>query len=369
MGLPDAGGIGIVMDARVSSASISIEPFADEPLRPAMDISTSSVPASEQFDLCRSWSEELVDLQLEQAAGPSFPVRQRVWQLGDLALMDVACPGSGYTIRWEHRKRPVLDHWLLNMSFSRSPDGATRAGKPALKCLALPDARSSDDDLFIALLLPRSLLATDPSRIIEASAAKLDFLADYLLLLYRSIPDLREGDIPHVVTATANLFATALTPSDGHLAAAHGPVAMVAATRIAQFITSQLANRDLTPDKLCRAVGVSRSRLYRMFEPAGGVANYIRRRRLLKTRDALADKTDRRTIASIAEEWGFTDASTYSRMFKSEFGMSPKEARELGWQGVKHSTWLSIDRPVEEVGTLSNLLINNSLGLALSSKR
>jgi len=48
---------------------------------------------------------------------------------------------------------------------------------------------------------------------------------------------------------------------------------------------------------------------------------------------------------------------------------SPKEARELGWQGVKHSTWLNIDQPVEDVGTLSSLLINNSLGLALSSKR
>ncbi|MGN6772440.1 MAG: AraC family transcriptional regulator, partial [Rhizobiaceae bacterium] len=73
--------------------------------------------------------------------------------------------------------------------------------------------------------------------------------------------------------------------------------------------------------------------------------------------------------STIAEEWGFTDASAYSRMFKSEFGLSPKEARELGWQGVRHSTWLSIDQPIEEVGSLSNLLINNSLGLSLAPKR
>jgi hypothetical protein len=55
-------------------------------------------------------------------------------------------------------------------------------------------------------------------------------------------------------------------------------------------------------------------------------------------------------------------------MFKSEFGLSPKEARELGWQGVRHSTWLSIDQPIEEVGNLSNLLINNSLGLSLAPR-
>jgi len=45
----------------------------------------------------------------------------------------------------------------------------------------------------------------------------------------------------------------------------------------------------------------------------GGVANCIRRKRLLKTCDALDDRADRRTIASSAEEWGFADASTYSR--------------------------------------------------------
>ena len=118
-----------------------------------------------------------------------------------------------------------------------------------------------------------------------------------------------------------------------------------------------------------QGVGVSRSRLYRIFKPVGGVSNYVRRKRLLKTRDALADSSDRRTISGIAEEWGFTDPSTYSRMFKSEFGMSPKEARELGWQGVKHSSWLNVDRPLEDVGGLCNLLINNSLGLSLSSRR
>ncbi|MET3794246.1 helix-turn-helix domain-containing protein [Aquamicrobium terrae] len=356
------------MDARVNSGRIPIDPFADEPLRCAIDIATSAVPAKEQFDFYRSWSEGLVDLKLQQSAGPSFHARQRVWQLGDLVLMDVTCPGSGYTIRWEHRKRPILDHWLLNVSFSRLPEVGMSTGKPALRSLALPDARSSNDHLFVALLLPRSLLPADPSRV-EVGDATLSFLAEYLLLLHRSVPDLTEGDLPHIVSATANLFTAALMPSKDNPSAAHGPVAAVAAVRIAQLIMEKLNDRDLTPDKLCRAAGVSRSHLYRIFEPAGGVSNYIRRKRLLKTRDALADSADRRTISNIAEEWGFTNASTYSRMFRAEFGLSPKEARELGWQGVRHSAWLSIDRPIKGVGNLGNLLINNSLGLSPSSSR
>lgn len=79
------------------------------------------------------------------------------------------------------------------------------------------------------------------------------------------------------------------------------------------------------------ALGVSRSRLYRIFEPLGGVASYIRRQRLLRTRDALSDIADTRSISRIAEEWGFVDASAYSRTFEHEFGISPKEARDIGW--------------------------------------
>lgn len=356
------------MDARVSSAGILADPFADKPLRCAIDVDTSSVPPAEQFNFYRTWHAGIADIQLLRAERPVFPARQQVWQLGDLALSTIEMPGSGYDIRWELRKRPLLDHWVLSVPFFRSLGDDMIAGKPRMTCLALPDSGLTHDDLIVLLFLPRTLPATNSSRI-EASDAALNFLADYMLLLHRSIPDLREGDIPHIVTATANLFAAALTPSDDHLAAAHGPINVVATARVAQVIMQSLSDHDLTPDKLCRAVGISRSHLYRIFEPVGGVSNYIRRKRLLKTRDALADSSDRRTISNIAEEWGFTDPSTYSRMFKSEFGVTPKEARELGWQGLKHSAWLSIEPPIESVGTLRNLLINNCLGLSLSSKR
>ncbi|UVK47519.1 helix-turn-helix domain-containing protein [Mesorhizobium sp. AR07] len=356
------------MDARVSAAGIPTDPYADEPLRCAIDQNTSSVPPAEQFDFFRTWYAGVAEMQLLRAEQSLFPARHQVWQLGDLALGTIKFPGFGYDIRWEHRKRPLLDHWVLSVPFSRSRGGKMALGKPRLRCLALPDVAVTHDDLFIRLFLPRTWPATRSSKI-EASDATLTFLAHYAILLYRSLPNLREGDLPHIVTATANLFAAALMPSKDHLAAAQGPVDAVTTARIAKTIVERLTDPDLTPAKLCRAAGISRSRLYRIFEPAGGVANYVRRKRLLKTRDALANSSDRRTISSIAEAWGFADPSTYSRMFKLEFGVSPKEARELGWQGVKHSTWLSIDQPIDGVGTLGTLLINNSLGLSLSSKR
>jgi AraC-like DNA-binding protein len=97
------------------------------------------------------------------------------------------------------------------------------------------------------------------------------------------------------------------------------------------LIDSRLTDRNLSSKMLCAALGVSRSRLYRLFEPLGGIASYIRKQRLLRTRDALSDIADGRSISRIAEQWGFVDASAYSRTFRHEFGISPKEARDIGW--------------------------------------
>ncbi|MBZ9962468.1 helix-turn-helix domain-containing protein [Mesorhizobium sp. BR1-1-2] len=356
------------MDARVTAAGVPTDPFADEPLRCAIDVSSLLAPPAEQFDFYRSWFTGVAEIQLLRAERSAFPARHQVWQLGDLALSSIEIPGAGYEIQWEHRRRPLLDHWMLSVPFSRCAGGEMISRRPRMRCLALPDVGVSNDDLFITLFLPRTWPATRSSKI-EASDAALDFLAHYAVLLHRSLPHLREADLPHIVTATANISAAALMPTKDHLAEAQGPVNAVSAARIAKRIAERLSDPDLTPNKLCRAVGVSRSRLYRIFEPVGGVSNYVRRKRLLKTRDALADSSDKRTISSIAEAWGFHDPSTYSRMFKTEFGISPREARELGWQGVKHSTWLTVDEPVADAGILSNLLINNSLGLSLSSRQ
>ena len=93
------------------------------------------------------------------------------------------------------------------------------------------------------------------------------------------------------------------------------------------YVIAQTAKPDLGVASLQRELRVSRSRLYRLFEPYGGVKRYIQRRRLLDTHAALADPNDRRRILDIAEERFFSDAAEFSRAFKREFGYRPSDAR------------------------------------------
>ncbi|MBB4232405.1 helix-turn-helix domain-containing protein [Rhizobium mongolense] len=83
----------------------------------------------------------------------------------------------------------------------------------------------------------------------------------------------------------------------------------------------------LATETLRRELGVSRSRLYRLFEPFGGVMHYIQHRRLLDAHSALTDPNDQRRIIEIAEQHCFNDGTEFSRAFRREFGCSPTDVR------------------------------------------
>jgi AraC-like DNA-binding protein len=59
----------------------------------------------------------------------------------------------------------------------------------------------------------------------------------------------------------------------------------------------------------------------------GGVARYIQRERLLEAHALLSDPEKVQSISQIAEDLCFADASSFSRIFKREFGCTPTEAR------------------------------------------
>jgi AraC-like DNA-binding protein len=77
-------------------------------------------------------------------------------------------------------------------------------------------------------------------------------------------------------------------------------------TTISRFIEANLVSRDLSVAKISSTFGLSRATLYRLFEPVGGVACYIRSRRLVRARND-PDRTD--CLA------GFQSIAAFNRAF------------------------------------------------------
>jgi AraC-like DNA-binding protein len=304
----------------------------------SLDLSNFALPPRDQFEAFRSAYQGVIDVSGLPDNPQSFPARQTVWDLHRLAFMRTRLPGRKHAHRRKHLKTCLVDHWYIILPFRHEIFGYwhdTENAVPELHCLAAPFEAEINHDGALTLFIPHDLFASTSGlhRMLDASfeGGLGRLLADYLFLLDRSLADLQSAEIPYIVEATRSLVAVCLAPSQDRLMEAQAPVDATLLGRARRMIDGRLADRNLTSESLCTALGVSRSRLYRIFEPLGGVASYIRKQRLLRTRDALADIADTRSISRIAEQWGFIDASAYSRTFRHEFGISPKEARDIGW--------------------------------------
>ncbi len=95
---------------------------------------------------------------------------------------------------------------------------------------------------------------------------------------------------------------------------------------IDQYISEHI-NEHITVGVLCKEFNISRTRLYEATKQYidGGIAAYIRKKRLSKAKELL--KTTDLPIAEIAYSVGFSDYNYFLRVFKNQFMVSPKKVR------------------------------------------
>lgn len=101
--------------------------------------------------------------------------------------------------------------------------------------------------------------------------------------------------------------------------------------RICQRIETLLCEPDLTIGMVAQAEGVSTRYLQRLFTEAGNsFIHYLRTRRLERCRADLASSLHADlSISEICFRWGFNGSAHFSRVFRKEYGMSPREYRRL----------------------------------------
>ena len=104
--------------------------------------------------------------------------------------------------------------------------------------------------------------------------------------------------------------------------------------QICRYIETHLEDPALSTNTLLDQFGVSRATLYRMFEPLGGVRNYVTERRAASALFFISKSDGRRGFVQAAcERWGFSSAANFNRTIQRLFGNSPKAllfARDAG---------------------------------------
>ncbi|WGD31028.1 helix-turn-helix domain-containing protein [Ancylobacter sp. WKF20] len=304
---------------------------------------TASLPPHQQFGAFRVAHEAIMDIVPPADGQTSFAMSQRIWPLGRLVLTSTSLPRKGHPVRWTHLPKGVLDHWYVVLPCRFDEAGLAHPkpeARPCIHSLARPLTTEIEDDGVLTLFVPRNLLADsclDNFLDVPLANGPGTLLGDLMLALDRRLPLIEPHDIDHLVEATRCFLNAVAQPSPDHVAESQAPIDLALLERARRLIRQRLTEPALTPDAICKELGVSRSRLYRLFEPIGGISAYVRRQRLLAARHALLNPMDVRPITRIAEHWGFPDASVFSRTFRHEFGVSPKDAREacrMGRRGI-----------------------------------
>jgi AraC-like DNA-binding protein len=301
--------------------------------------STRHLPESEQFTAWRDLCAPIAEVYCSDDASRGFQAEQVAWDLGGIAFIQSKFSGIAFARTSHTLRADPVDHWFL--AYAKSGAGRTvsadrvsvcEPGTLSLKSLTrqFEGIMSKTNSLY--LFIPRDFCRDAASTLDAADNTSLTaglghLLADYLLDLERRLPMLTVEELPGLLATTRTMVVACAVPTPDRLAEAQKPLEATLLERARRLIQQNLHFPTLGADELCRELGVSRSRLYRLFEPMGGVAHYIRYRRLLDAHAALCNANDDRRITEIAAERGFFDAAEFSRAFKREFGYRPTDAR------------------------------------------
>lgn len=292
-----------------------------------------------------TWSEvvgTVFDVDIDRTAIGDFRFGFEGWNLGQVVLG--ACHSHGHGFRRDATTiaRSGVDHFLVQLYTEGNYVGAAggheievRAGDICVFDLSRPASTATSDFANINLVVPRSALApllASPEAmhglVLRGDTPRGSMLSGQMRELHRQMPRLGGDEAKLLIDATFHLAAACLGPSADGRAAARRAIETTTLGAVKAHIARRLGDPDLGPDRICRDLGLSRSALYRLFDPLGGVADYIRRKRMARCWEELSSPRGRGSrVSEIAYRWGFTNEASFSRAFRQAFGVSPSELR------------------------------------------
>lgn len=332
---------------------------------PSYHLSTAGLCRGEQFDLWHDNFAPMLDLADITPGTSTFTGRQKLWDLGSLVLAEINTDSHAFSSLPGRVRRDPVDHWTMTVLLKGKIRTKTKRyafggglGEVQIHSLGRSfEGMVAEESKMLMLFVPRDLSVETAATLSSAEFSTLAtgmgrLFSDYLVDVARRLPMLAQADLPSLAAATRAMILACVSPSTGHVEAAEGPIANLLLERARRLINNQLLDPRLGSEMVRKELGVSRTRLYNLFEPFGGVMHYIQHRRLLSAYAALTDPSDRRLIFQIGEERGFGDGAEFGRAFKRTFGCSPSEVRNRDGGGIRVRSDLADCPSVERLGVL-----------------
>jgi AraC-like DNA-binding protein len=320
----------------------------DSHVPPIQIVSTDSVNASERLDFWKSGGTFLFGaLELEQDRDDHFEASLSHTRLGDLIFCRMTARVAHRAARTKamalNDDRPYLKAVLQTKGRSViAQNGVStplRSGQWTVYDAGEPySAAASHGAEFSIILIPRAKVVGHGvnmrNLVLRPLSARSGFgklIWTFLDMTMDQIPTVREHRTFDVAEVIAQMLRITLLDSFEAQSEENSRDAL--RERVKFCISAHLSDPDLSVSKLADLMRCSKRYLHMIFRPEDiSISEYILKARLDRCRAQLLDPScARRSITDIAYSWGFNNSNHFSRCFKREFGVSPRELRtDLG---------------------------------------
>lgn len=327
---------------------------------------TEGLPKAQQLDAWRGWFDTVFEVEIDDPR-QGFSATSETWDLGGFGLTRVRAPRLRALRTANLVRRNPVDHWGVAFGYQRTLGESGKQGTldlpantPYVASFGRPLVSQRDADERLQLYLPRDSFP-GLSAVFEAVEGRPlagrmgQLLSEFIALMARTASALSNTDPDVLQTAVRGMLLACVAPSADHSVMAEAPLAATRKEVVRRLIDLHLNSPTLGPGFLCREAGMSRSQLYRLFESEGGVAHYVQRRRLRRCFTELSRNAGGRSVSAIAADIGFSDPSSFSRSFRKEFGLAPRDVMYSRLSGAPVEAVLA-QAQAAEVPNLDDLL-------------
>ncbi|MDI2131259.1 helix-turn-helix domain-containing protein [Yinghuangia seranimata] len=214
-------------------------------------------------------------------------------------------------------------------------DALSEPGTFTCSDAARPYRREQPDDFrFTAFRVPKSELGVAEAdlravtgTVFSGRSGASGLVAGYL----ERLAERASGFDPYIgrqlAMTAVDLLAVLVREHQGRLDPHASEAARGMLARVKEYILRNLADPDLSPERIASAHHMSVRYLHRLFESEGTtVGRWIHRERLERCRRDLARPSrSAPAVSAVAQRWGFVNPSHFSRVFRAAYGVSPRE--------------------------------------------
>jgi AraC-like DNA-binding protein len=310
--------------------------------------STDELPAADRF---AHWREERgkvasgVTIELDPGERATFQGRMSARPVGGAALVEMQAsayhvsrteadiarvPGDALILSEQVRgggaliaggREFIVTPGTISTCYSDLPYVNVPARQPGFECRMIAIPLKSHR----ALLNPRDDLWLRPLDVAPGLPA---MLAAYFHAFVREAPHLSGVAADHAVATLVQLTVMTRGSSSAKEESGRAAIREGLLQRVRDVVAINLDRADLSAPQVAAALGISERQLHRLFEPTGlTFARHVLACRLERARLVLK-QYPALSVADVAKRCGFDGVSTFYRVFRKAYGLSPTDLRQ-----------------------------------------